>query len=290
MIIVLVNENSKYFHLGLQVCIFESFTSKIAFRELIMTDCFSILIVNSGSLCIQINNRKIYLSVHELVVIPKRTICEVLIMSDQLQISQLSFTSEFAFKNSIRWPHIGYFEFFITQTSRKILLKNKDVILLIDLFKLLENKAKSSNKHVFKNEILLFSFNLLLYELASIYHRSSWYISVKHSRKEKLVIDFFKILEANCRKQHSVKFYADTLLVTTGHLTKTVKEVAEKTAKQFIEEAIVLEAKVLLKNNHLTILDITEELQFSNSSFFSNFFKRHTSLSPSEYRLRLNFH
>lgn len=161
--------------------------------------------------------------------------------------------------------------------------------LLIDLFKLLNSKVLRSSIHIFKNETILFSFNLLLYELAGMYHRYSWHITVKHTKKEKLVMQFIKILEINCRKQHSVKFYADTLLVTTDHLSKTVKQVTEKTAKQFIEQAIILEAKILLQNNHLTILYITEELQFSNSSFFSTFFKRHTSLSPSEYRLRLNF-
>lgn len=287
---VLVNNNSKYHHIGLHVCIFESFTSKIGLNELLSEDHFSILIVNFGSLRIQINNRKIDLSVNELIVIPKRAACEILIMSDHLQIYQLSFTSEFASQNSIRWPHIGYFEFFITQITSKIFLNTKEAILLIDLFKLLNSKALSCSTDIYKNEILLFSFNLLLYELASIYQRSSWHISVKHSRKEKLVMQFFKILEENYRKHHSAKFYADTLGVTTGHLTRIIKEVTEKTVKQCIEETIVLEAKILLQNKDLTILYITEELQFPNPSFFSNFFKRHTSLSPSEYRLRLNFH
>lgn len=286
----MVSKNSKYRHLGLQVNIFESFTSKIAFSELLMLDRFSILIVNSGSLSIRINNREVTVFENELLVVPMRSSCEILIMNDQLQICLLSFTPEFAFENSIRRPHIGYFEFFITKLSSKIFLKNKDVVLLIDLFKLLNSKVLRSSIHIFKNETILFSFNLLLYELAGMYHRSSWHIPIKHTNKEKLVMQFITILEMNCRKQHSVKFYADTLLVTTDHLSKTVKQVTEKTAKQHIEQAIVLEAKILLLYNHLTILDISEELQFSNSSFFSTFFKRHTSMSPSEYRSKLNFH
>ena len=286
----MVSKNSKYRHLGLQVYIFESFTSKIAFSEILMLDHFSILIVNSGSLSIRLNNREVAVFENELLVVPTRSSCEILIMSDQLQICLLSFTTEFAFENSIRRPHVGYFEFFITKLSSKIFLKSKDVVLLIDLFKLLNSKVMRSSIHIFKNETILFSFNLLLYELAGMYHRYSWHITVKHTQKEKLVMQFITNLEINCRKQHSVKFYADTLLVTTDHLSKTVKQVTEKTAKQHIEQAIVLEAKILLHYNHLTILDISEELQFSNSSFFSTFFKRHTSLSPSEYRSRLNFH
>jgi len=266
----LVSKNSKYRHLGLQICIFESFTSKIAFSELLMLDRFSILIVNSGSLSIRINDREVTVFENELLVVPIRSPCEILIMSDQLQICLLSFTPEFAFENSIRRPHIGYFEFYITKLSSKIFLKNKDVAILIDLFKLLNSKVLRSSIHIFKNETILFSFNLLLYELAGMYHRSSWHIPVKHTQKEKLVMQFITILEMNCRKEHSVKFYADTLLVTTDHLSKPVKQVTEKTAKQFIEQDIILEAKILLQNNHLTILYITEDnriCDFQYSSF-----------------------
>lgn len=286
----MVRKNSKYRHIGLQVYIFEKLTSKIDFSKLLNTDHFSILLVNSGSLFIQINDKEVTVSGNEILVIPRRTSSEILAISNQLQICLLSFTADFVFENSIRRPHIGYFEFFITKLSSKILLRNKDVALLIDSLILINSKVLHPRSYIYKGETILFSFNLLLYELAGIYHRSSWHISLQHSKKEKLVMQFFKILEMNCREQHSVKYYADTLEVTTDHLSKTVKQVTEKTAKQFIEEAIVLEAKILLQNKNLTILCIAEELQFTDFSAFSNFFKRHTSLSPSEYRTRLNFH
>lgn len=286
----MVRKKSKYHHPGLQVYIFERFTSKNDFNALFKADHFSILLVNRGSVCMQVNSRKLELIANDLIVIPKRALCEILILSDHLQISQLSFTSGFAFENSLRWPQIKYFEFFITQISSKILLKKKDAQLVLDLFTLINSKVVRNNLHLYKKEILLFSFNLLLYELAGIYHRSSWRVSAKHSKKEEMIIQFFRILEMNCRKQHNVKFYADDLHITAGHLTKIVKEVTQKTAKECIVQSIVLESKILLQNNQLTILDIIEELEFTDSAAFSNFFKRHTSMSPSEYRSQLNPH
>lgn len=284
------NKNSEHSPLGLVIHVYENISSNISFHELVKVDCFSILIVNSGSLSIQIKEAKIYLSVNEIIVIPTRSSCEILNRSHQLQISLVSFPSAFIFKNSIRRPHVGYFEFFVTKVPSKVSLKRKDAVLLIDLFKLMDSKRRSSNEHIFKNEVVLFSFNLLIYELAAIYSRYSRNIKIRHTRKETIVMQFFRILESNCKTQHGVKFYADALFITTGHLTKTVKEVTEKTTKQCIEEALVLEVKILLQNEDLTILHIMEELQFSNISFFSNFFKKFTSMSPSEYRLRLNIY
>lgn len=286
----MINKNLKHNPLDLAVYFHENIPSKVLFRELLQLNCFSILIVNFGCLCIKIQNTGIHLLRNELIVIPTRTSCEILDMSNSLQISLVSFPSTFIFKNSIRRPFIGYFEFFITKSPAKISLKSKDAVLLIDLFKLLDDKSRISEVHIFKKEVLLFSFNLLLYELAGIYNRYSWQIKVWHTRKETIVMQFFTILEINCKRQHSVKFYADALFITTGHLTKTVKEVADKTTKQFIDEALVLEAKMLLQNENLTILHILEELHFKNVSFFSNFFKKHTSMSPSEYRSSLKFH
>jgi AraC family transcriptional activator of pobA len=286
----LVNKNSKYSPLGLVVHVYENISSNISLHQLFEENCFSILIVNSGSLSIQIKDVAIHLSENEIIVIPTRSFCEILNRSDKLQISLVSFSSAFIFKNSIRRPYVGYFEFFVIKVPAKVSLKSKDLALLVDLFKLIDNKRKNSDQHIFKNEVLLFSFNLLLYELANIYSKYSWSIKIRYTRKETIVMQFFRILEINCKTRHDVKFYADALFITTGHLTKTVKEVTEKTTKQCIEEALILEAKILLKNEDLTILHIMEELQFSNISFFSNFFKKYTSMSPSEYRLRLNIY
>ncbi|MBX9889460.1 MAG: AraC family transcriptional regulator [Flavobacteriaceae bacterium] len=274
--------------LELHVYIFKTFSSRIAFKESILSNRFTVLIINSGAVCLLVNNVKIHLFVNELIVIPKKSICEIVIMSHQLQISQLSFSSEFAFVNSIRWPHIGYFTFFISQNISKIFLKNKEINSLIDVLKIINNKYKKTNINILEKQTLLLSFNLFLYELAGTYYRSSWRTKVKHTRSEKIIIDFFRLVELNCRKEHTVKFYADTLHISTGHLTKIVKEITEITAKQCITNAIILEAKVLLQNNNLTILTITDELQFASTSFFSTFFKKQTSLSPSEYRSRLN--
>jgi YesN/AraC family two-component response regulator len=284
-----MSKDSKYCHSGLGIYILKKHTLEVLSDELFNSKCFFILLVKSGSLAIQINDTIKHLSANEIIIIPVKAFCKVLNVDEKLQVYIMSFTSEFAFRNSIKKPYVGYFEFFTSKFPSKVSLNRKEVSLLINLFKLLEDNNKNLNRHIFQNEVLLFNFNLLLYSIAGIYHIHSHYIKIKHTRKEKFVIQFFTILETHCRKQHRVTFYANTLFVTAGHLNKTIKEITGKTAKQCIEEEIILEAKKMLQNDELTILSISEELQFSNPSFFSNFFKKHTSLSPSEYRSKIAF-
>ena len=68
------------------------------------------------------------------------------------------------------------------------------------------------------------------------------------------------------------------------HLSNVIKELTGKSASQWIDDYVVLEAKTLLKSTNLTILQISEELHFANQSFFGKYFKQHTGLSPMRYR------
>ena len=53
---------------------------------------------------------------------------------------------------------------------------------------------------------------------------------------------------------------------------------------QWINQAVILEAKVLLKHSNLLVFQISDELNFPNPSFFSKFFKRMTGMTPAEYQ------
>lgn len=286
----MVRKNSKYHHPGLQVYIYKNLAPITVFNELLNADHFSVLSVNSGSLSIKIDNKDVTVFENELLIIPIQSSCEILTMSKQLQICLISCTPDFIFENNIRRLHIGYFDFYTRKLPSKIYIKDKELQHLVFLFEQLYQKKRKSSKQIFKEEILLLSFNLFLYVLAEKHSSYLQQLNENFTIKEKLLIQFFKILEMNCREQHNVKYYADVLSMTPSNLTKIIKELTQKTAKQFIDQATVLEAENLLQNTDISISNISEELQFTDSSAFSNFFKRHTSLSPSEYRSRLNPH
>ena len=76
------------------------------------------------------------------------------------------------------------------------------------------------------------------------------------------------------------------------HLTvKTACALAErrllsgKTAARWIDESVILEAKALLKYSGMSIQEIAYHLNFSTQSFFGKYFKSHTGMTPSAYRI-----
>ena len=86
------------------------------------------------------------------------------------------------------------------------------------------------------------------------------------------------------KKSESVSYYADKMFLTAKHLSTVVKEISGKTAGEWIDSLVVLEAKALLKSSEMSIQEIADELHFANQSFFGKYFKHHTGMSPKEYR------
>lgn len=104
------------------------------------------------------------------------------------------------------------------------------------------------------------------------------------SNDEALMNDFSKEVQQFYRKERKVLFYADRLHLSASYLSTVIKRVSGKTAAEWIDDYVVLEAKALLKSTKLTIQQISDELNFPSQSFFGKYFKRITGMSPKEYR------
>jgi len=99
-----------------------------------------------------------------------------------------------------------------------------------------------------------------------------------------LHIRFHELISEHIREERSVRFYAAKLFVTPKYLTEIVKEVTGKTAGELIDEMVMKEAKLLLADPSISVMEVAGILHFSDQFFFRKFFKRHLGQTPSEYR------
>jgi AraC family transcriptional regulator, transcriptional activator of pobA len=83
--------------------------------------------------------------------------------------------------------------------------------------------------------------------------------------------------------------FAKTLGIHINHLNKVLKEATGRNTIEIINGRITEEAKILLKQTQWNVSEIAYSLGFDEVAHFSNFFKKHTSLSPLKYRNGLNF-
>ena len=62
---------------------------------------------------------------------------------------------------------------------------------------------------------------------------------------------------------------------------------AEMTLSQFIDRAVMLEIRMMLRSTDLSVQEIAYRLKFPDQSYLGRFFKKHAGESPTEDRSRL---
>ena len=105
------------------------------------------------------------------------------------------------------------------------------------------------------------------------------------STRHKIIFErFIELVTRHHSKERGVGFYADKLCITPKYLSKIVKDTSGLSAPQWIDQYVILEAKQMLKYSDLCIKGISAELNFPNPSFFFKYFKKHTGMTPNQYR------
>ncbi|MDD3359141.1 MAG: helix-turn-helix domain-containing protein [Parabacteroides sp.] len=161
---------------------------------------------------------------------------------------------------------------------------DEDEVKVIDsLFRLIRKRAEVKN-HLFHKEAIQSLLFHLFFELKNIIFQKNDIVPVVLSRKEELFQQFLKLLFKHNREQHTVSFYANKLCISPQYLSAILKDLTGKTTNNWIDNSLILDAKVMLKAPNATVQQVSDLLSFANQSTFGKFFKKHAGLSPAEYR------
>lgn len=95
---------------------------------------------------------------------------------------------------------------------------------------------------------------------------------------------FRSSVEAHFREHHDAGYYARTLGYAPRTLSRAVQQVTGRSAKAYIVDRIVLEAKRLLAHDRLTAAACAQTLGFPDASNFSVFFRKATGMRPGSWQ------
>lgn len=155
-------------------------------------------------------------------------------------------------------------------------------------YQFLRDKLKGPSTPFLKQKVLCI-LQAALYEMMEInLKRNDRLEQSSRTRKEEIMAKFILAVSEDFRTERQVAYYAGKLFITPKHLSTVVKEISGRTAGDWIENYVIMEAKVLLKTTDMTIQEIAVYLNFANQSFFGKYFKHHTGMSPSNYRKTIN--
>jgi len=250
-------------------------------------DYYALCICTAGEINIEIDRQKYKIEAHSFLMAAPSTIVKFVKTSEDFTMKLLFFDKNFLIKNISNPFIIEKMNLFSTGSYSIIKTTAKNSSQLQNLLDYLDKKSKKQGK--FTEEIIrTIIFNLLLETAEIIEQENSSDPDKKEEGKKDLYLKFGKLIRENITRERMVQFYADELHVSSKYLIEIIKKASGKTPHEVIDEALLKEAYVMLGNPDMTISEIAFELQFNSASAFGRFFKKHTALSPSEYRIKEN--
>lgn len=105
--------------------------------------------------------------------------------------------------------------------------------------------------------------------------------------RSKKFYDFIQLIENRNITSREANDYANLLNMTYKSLNQICKLASNKTAKQLIDLETILEAKRKLAVENIQVQALAYELGFDEVTNFVKYFKRHTALTPSEFKATL---
>lgn len=251
------------------------------------SDFLALIMIETGEMVLSVNLEEIHGTAGSLLLINPDATKKIVSATPDARISIVNFTVDFLANFGMLKMEVDLMEYFSLKYLPHWKLEPQDSVLVHKHIQELHNRSEDALTHAYGSKILHHTFYIFLYEMAALSKKYAQPVSLGRSRKENLLINFTQLVKSQFKSQRNLESYARSLNVTAKHLSKTVKETSGKTAGEIIDDFVLLEARLLLDNPELSIQEIANELHFSDQSFFGKFFKRHTGVSPKQYRQSL---
>ena len=229
-----------------------------------------------------IDTRKLHVTPGDLFFISERHIVEKIEASPDFKSLYILVSTKF---------YHGFVQNVQNVSSLLIFSKNNPVVALtqeeIEVFKnfyhLIWQKMEN-HEHHFRTDLVKSLLLAMFYDMSNIIWRVGNKKPEKTRRGDTIFENFIRLVEENYRTERRVSWYAEKLGISGKYLSEIIKQVSQRTPNQWIDDYVVLEIRVMLKNSTKTVRDIAKELNFANQSFLGKYFKEHVGVSPTEFR------
>ena len=150
--------------------------------------------------------------------------------------------------------------------------------------------AEQDTSYIYKDELIRNYIYLIIHEAMKLHTTENY---KKHQNaSSRITTSFLELLErqfpieapSNPMKLKTAQDFADHLSVHVNHLNRAIKNITGKSTKDHIAERVISEAIALLMHTNWNISEIAFALGFEYPTYFNNFFKRITGITPKAIR------
>lgn len=236
--------------------------------------------VSEGTMDLQINKIPFHIQTDSMIMLLPDTALDAVSGGDTLELSVFYISLDFISNYSFLTVLLASDEIKINPAMS---LKSPAGQLIWPTVQLIQDyNAKT------REESTIESVQYLLYALLELV--SKLYLpviknnSLLQTRSQDIIEHFFELLNKHGHLERSVLFYSDQLHLSPQYLSSLIKKETGKPIKQWVSYVVIKHAKELLKTTSFSIKEISNQLQFVDSSLFCRYFRRCTGITANTYR------
>ena len=237
-----------------------------------------ILVLRQGYVDVRVNMLEQRIEAGTLIFIGRYVVTEIMHVSDNIHGFVLSLSDEMlrlSVGNSLPKAFNGHLQDFTLPLS------NEETDFIDNLHLIIYNALK---QEMSSTPVVIQLVGALIMHISYLWEESDSSQIGARTREQQLFSEFIRLVSQYASTQHSLDFYASHLCVTPRYMSTIVSNVSGKTAKYWIDEAIVNAIKVQLRYTDKQVSEIAYDMNFPNPSFFCKYFKRLTGMTPIDYR------
>ncbi len=187
------------------------------------------------------------------------------------------FTSDFLVREKINYRYLYDFVLFNSQISPIVLQCDTETSLFIEML----SNAYFNEKEFEQEELLRNYLKIILIRLE---RNKRSFSPITGGSALTLSMQFKEALDSKISYKTKVADICEILGVNSKKLNAALQLVSNKTAKEYLDERVVLEIKRLLSYSELSVKEIAYKMGFEDATNLTKYFKKHTGFLPQKFR------
>lgn len=247
-----------------------------------MMNFILVALCTKGTIHYQMDTMKQDVKAGDLLIVTDRHVIDNYQASDDLEGLGIIMSKEFYQETILNVSDISSL-FLFSRSHPVIQLTSEETQIFNEYFYLIKKKIDEVNRPFKKNLIRSLVLSMF-YDLSNILYRINPNSDEHLTRGDVIFTQFIKLLEENCTRERRVGWYAQQLCITAKYLSETIKQVSKRTPNEWVDDYVMAELRIRLRNSSKSVKEICEEMNFPNQSFLGKYFKEHAGLSPLQFR------
>ena len=259
------------------IVVLNDFTAKSLYAPAQMTHT-GLTICTAGECCMEVNGKQHILRKGELLAVTVYSIGRIVYISDDFKATLVAISPKMLL--TFRLIKAGQIAKYIT-LNPILTIDKATTTLIIQLIQAL--RPDEDDSHII-HELNVSLLASIFYTALLCFHDKFKHLDHTTLDKGQILASFLSELQAGCKKHRDVSHYALMFNMTSKHFGQFVKDITGETATVWIQRVTLDQIKTYLQSEQYSVKDIAILYNFASINNFYDYFKKHTSMTISEFK------